>query len=81
MGMATGDFAASPEDVQDTEHTLIRGFDDILWGRSASTWRAAVVGSSLYCPVVQYCWARSIAVCRLISASSSSVRPTRFLSK
>ena len=37
MGMATGYFAASPEDVQDTEHTLIRGFDDILRGRSAST--------------------------------------------
>ncbi len=34
MGMATGYFAASPEDVQETEHTLIRGFDDILKGRS-----------------------------------------------
>ena len=33
MGMATGYFAASPEDVQETEHTLIRGFDDILRGR------------------------------------------------
>ena len=37
MGMATGYFAASPEDVQETEHTLIRGFDDILRGRSAGT--------------------------------------------
>ena len=37
MGMATGYFAASPEDVQETEHTLIRGFDDILRGRSAPT--------------------------------------------
>ena len=37
MGMATGYFAASPEDVQETEHTLIRGFDDILRGRSTST--------------------------------------------
>ena len=37
MGMATGYFAASPEDVQDTEHTLIRGFDDILRGRSSSS--------------------------------------------
>ena len=35
MGMATGYFAASPEDVQETEHPLIRGFDDILRGRSA----------------------------------------------
>ena len=35
MGMATGYFAASPEDVQDSEHTLVRGFDDILRGRSA----------------------------------------------
>ena len=34
MGMATGYFAASPEDVQETEHPLIRGFDDILRGRS-----------------------------------------------
>ena len=34
MGMATGYFAASPEDVQDSEHTLVRGFDDILRGRS-----------------------------------------------
>ena len=34
MGMATGYFAASPEDVQESEHTLIRGFDDILRGRS-----------------------------------------------
>ena len=34
MGMATGYFAASPEDVRETEHTLIRGFDDILRGRS-----------------------------------------------
>ncbi len=34
-GMATGYFAASPDDVQDTEHSLIRGFDDILKGRSA----------------------------------------------
>ena len=34
MGMATGYFAASPEDVQETKHTLIRGFDDILRGRS-----------------------------------------------
>lgn len=34
MGMATGYFAASPEDVQETEHTLIRGYDDILRGRS-----------------------------------------------
>ena len=34
MGMATGYFAASPEDVQETEHTLIRGFDDILRGRT-----------------------------------------------
>ena len=34
MGMATGYFAASPEDVQETEHTLIRGFEDILRGRS-----------------------------------------------
>ena len=37
MGMATGYFAASPEDVQETEHTLIRGFDDILKGRSPAT--------------------------------------------
>jgi FMN phosphatase YigB (HAD superfamily) len=37
MGMATGYFAASPEDVQETEHTLIRGYDDILKGRSAGT--------------------------------------------
>ena len=37
MGMATGYFAASPEDVQETEHTLIRGFDDILRGRSPAT--------------------------------------------
>ena len=36
MGMATGYLAASPEDVQETEHTLVRGFDDILRGRSAS---------------------------------------------
>ena len=35
MGMATGYFAASPEDVQETDHPLIRGFDDILRGRSA----------------------------------------------
>ena len=34
MGMATGYFAASPEDVQETEHTLIRGYDDIIKGRS-----------------------------------------------
>ncbi len=34
MGMATAYFAASPEDVQETEHTLVRGFDDILRGRS-----------------------------------------------
>ena len=34
MGMATGYFAVSPEDVQETEHPLIRGFDDILRGRS-----------------------------------------------
>ena len=34
MGMATGYFAVSPEDVQETEHTLVRGFDDILRGRS-----------------------------------------------
>ncbi|MCY4067870.1 MAG: hypothetical protein OXE79_02010 [Acidimicrobiaceae bacterium] len=34
VGMATGYFAATPEDVQDTEHSLIRGFDDILKGRS-----------------------------------------------
>ena len=34
MGMATGYFAASPEDVQETEHPLIRGYDDILKGRS-----------------------------------------------
>lgn len=34
MGMATGYFAASPEDVQESEHTLIRGYDDILRGRS-----------------------------------------------
>ena len=37
MGMATGYFAASPEDVRETEHTLIRGFDDILKGRSPAT--------------------------------------------
>ena len=37
MGMATGYFAASPEDVQDTEHTLIRGFEDILRGRTPGT--------------------------------------------
>ena len=37
MGMATGYFAASPEDVQETEHTLIRGFDDILKGRTPAT--------------------------------------------
>ena len=37
MGMATGYFAASPEDVQETEHTLIRGYDDILKGRSPGT--------------------------------------------
>ena len=37
MGMATGYFAASPEDVQETEHTLIRGYDDILRGRSTAT--------------------------------------------
>lgn len=37
MGMATGYFAASPEDVQDTDHTLIRGFDDILRGRSSGS--------------------------------------------
>ena len=36
MGMATGYFAASPEDVQETEHPLIRGFDDILRGRSTA---------------------------------------------
>ncbi len=35
MGMATGYFAASPEDVRETDHPLIRGFDDILRGRSA----------------------------------------------
>ena len=34
MGMATGYFAVSPEDVQETEHTLVRGFDDILKGRT-----------------------------------------------
>ncbi len=34
MGMATGYFAASPEDVQETEHTLIRGYDDIIRGRT-----------------------------------------------
>ncbi len=34
IGMATGYFAASPEDIQETEHSLIRGFDDILKGRS-----------------------------------------------
>lgn len=37
MGMATGYFAASPEDVQETEHTLIRGYDDILRGRTPGT--------------------------------------------
>ena len=37
MGMATGYFAASPEDVQETEHPLIRGFDDIVKGRSPAT--------------------------------------------
>ena len=37
MGMATGYFAASPEDVQETEHTLIRGYDDILRGRTSGT--------------------------------------------
>lgn len=36
MGMATAYFAASPADVQETTHTLVRGFDDILRGRSAS---------------------------------------------
>ena len=36
MGMATAYFAASPEDVQETEHTLVRGFDDILRGRSSA---------------------------------------------
>ena len=37
MGMATGYFAASPEDVQETEHPLIRGFGDILKGRTPAT--------------------------------------------
>ena len=37
MGMATGYFAASPEDVQETEHTLIRGYDDILKGRTPAS--------------------------------------------
>ena len=37
MGMATAYFAASPEDVQETEHTLVRGFDDILRGRTTGT--------------------------------------------
>ena len=35
LGMATACFAASPNDVQETEHTLVRGFDDILKGRSS----------------------------------------------
>ena len=34
MGMATAYFAVSPGDVQETEHTLVRGFDDILKGRT-----------------------------------------------
>ena len=34
-----------------------------------------------YWPVVQYCWARSMAACLVISASWSSLRPTRFLSR
>ena len=34
LGMATAHFAASPNDVVETEHTLVRGFDDILKVRS-----------------------------------------------
>ena len=34
LGMATAYFAASPADVQETEHTLVKGFDDILRGRT-----------------------------------------------
>lgn len=37
MGMATAYFAASPNDLQETEHTVVRGFDDILRGRSATS--------------------------------------------
>ena len=37
MGMATAYFAASPSDLQETEHTVVRGFDDILRGRSAAS--------------------------------------------
>ena len=33
MGMATAYFAASPSDVLQTPHTLVRGFDDLLRGR------------------------------------------------
>ena len=36
LGIATAYFAASPNDVTETEHTLIRGFDDILRGRSSA---------------------------------------------
>ena len=36
LGMATAYFTASPNDMQETEHTLVRGFDDILRGRGAS---------------------------------------------
>lgn len=36
LGMATAYFAASPADVVETSHTLVRGFDDLLRGRAAS---------------------------------------------
>lgn len=37
MGMATAYFAASPQDMLETDHTIVRGFDDLLRGRSASS--------------------------------------------
>lgn len=37
VGMATAYFAASPADVLETSHTMVRGFSDILRGRAGST--------------------------------------------
>ena len=37
VGMATAYFAASPADVLETSHTMVRGFSDILRGRAGNT--------------------------------------------
>ena len=33
LGMATGYFAPTPEDLVSTSHTVVRGFDDLLRSR------------------------------------------------